>query len=337
LKHLGLYAPLVLGTAETVENEPLQWLLEGLAGEDLAPEVLAAEDSESLIKAESLLLEGRLPVFVLNEPKKETLADLVGALLPRKLVFLRGAGGLGPSGGSRIELSPGHYLPVHESGIGVINLRSDEAPLISGDFLVPAEVPWLSRCRYLLERLEERGITSSTISIASPLSLLQELFTVRGEGTLVKLGAQIETLPSYEDVDLDRLSALIRESFGRPILPHLFQRAPLALYLERDYRGLALVEEGCLGAAYLSKFAVSPIARGEGLGQDLWWSVARAHPAFYWRSRGDNPINSWYAAVCDGMQRSENWNVYWRGIPIETLAETVRDALARPVDLRVES
>ncbi len=333
LKHLGLYASVVIGAVDAVEAEPLEWLLEAMEGEELSPVVLDPEEPGALKTAEKHLLGGQFPVFVLRTPSDAGLSELVRSVSPRKVVFLRGAGGLGPSGGSRIELSSGHFLPVHESGIGVINLRSDERPLVDGGLLPDAHVPWLARCRRVLEALEVDAVTSSTVSIASPLSLLQELFTVRGEGTLVKLGAQIESFDRYDDVDLVRLASLISESFGRPVLPRLFQRVPLSIHLEREYRGLALVEPGFEDIGYLTKFAVLPIARGEGLGQDLWWSVARRHPRFYWRSRTDNPINAWYATVCDGMQRADEWNVYWRGVEIERVPRLAADALARPRDL----
>lgn len=333
LKHLGLYASVVIGAVDPVEEEPLEWLLEAMQGEDLSPVVLDPEETGALRAAAQRLEDGQFPVFVLRAPSDDRLAALVRDVSPRKVVFLRAAGGLGPSGGSRIELSPGHFLPVHESGIGVINLRSDERPLVDGAFLSETDVPWLARCRRVLEALEANAVTSSTVSIASPLSVLQELFTVRGEGTLVKLGAQIESFDRYDDVDLVRLASLIAESFGRPVLPRLFQRVPLSIHLEREYRGLALVEPGLEDLGYLTKFAVLPLARGEGLGQDLWWSVARRHPCFYWRSRADNPINAWYATVCDGMQRAREWNVYWRGVEIERVPRLVADALARPRDL----
>lgn len=333
LRHLGLYASVVIGAIDAVESEPLEWFLEAMQGEELSPVVLHPEEPGALDAADGLLRGGRFPVFVLQAPSEAGLADVVRAVSPRKVLFLRAAGGLGPSGGSRIELSPGHFLPVHESGIGVINLRSDERPLLEGAFLSETDEPWLGRSRRVLEALEAKAVTTSTVSIASPLSLLQELFTVRGEGTLVKLGAQIESYERYDDVDLVRLASLIGESFGRPVLPRLFQRVPLSIHLEREYRGLALVEPGLEDIGYLTKFAVLPVARGEGLGQDLWWSVARRHPRFYWRSRTDNPINSWYATVCDGMQRTEEWNVYWRGVGVERVPSLVNDALRRPRDL----
>jgi bifunctional N-acetylglutamate synthase/kinase len=333
LRHLGLFAPLVVGSADPVIEEEFGWLLEAMTNEDLSPEVLDAKSVDCLARAEELLGEGRWPVFVLPEPDPEVLARLVGEVSPRKFVFLRGAGGLGDPRGGRLELSPGHYLPVHESGIGVINLRSDEAALLSGNFLPPEDVPWLARCRQVLDALEAKGSPASTVAIASPLSLIRELFTVRGEGTLVKLGAPIETHVSYATVDLGRISSLIEESFGRPVLSRLFQRQPLELFVEREYRGLALVESGLGESAYLTKFAVLPVARGEGLGQDLWWSVARSYPSFYWRSRSDNPINAWYATVCDGMHRTERWNVYYRGVTPERVPAIIADAITRPEDL----
>ncbi len=88
---------------------------------------------------------------------------------------------------------------------------------------------------------------------------------------------------------------------------------------------------------FLSKIAVLPVARGEGLGQDLWWALTREHTAFYWRSRADNPINGWYTTVCDGMHRGPEWHVYWRGIGSGDVPRLVSDAIARPADFEPRS
>jgi acetylglutamate kinase len=83
---------------------------------------------------------------------------------------------------------------------------------------------------------------------------------------------------------------------------------------------------------YLSKFAVEPEARGEGMGRDLWQAISRDYPALYWRSRPDNPIAAWYDSVCDGLVRSPEWTVYWRGIDTAMIPDVVETACAQPAD-----
>src|SRR5690606_35976855 len=171
----------------------------------------------------------------------------------------------------------------------------------------------------------------STVSFTSPLSILRELFTVSGDGTLIKLGAALETFTSYGEVDRERVRALLSQSFGRIVKDQFWDRPVRAIHLESDYRGVALVEEGH-GAAFLSKFAVLPVARGEGLGQDLWWSLSRRSPELYWRSRPSNAINAWYVNVADGVHKTDRWHVYWRGVGVDRLPALIEDALRRPED-----
>ncbi len=106
---------------------------------------------------------------------------------------------------------------------------------------------------------------------------------------------------------------------------------PLAVYVEADYRGAAVVAHGS-PVPYLSKFAVEPEAQGEGMGRDLWQAISRDYPALYWRGRADNPIASWYASVCDGMVRLPEWNVYWRGIETHKIPDVIEAARSHPAD-----
>ncbi len=331
LSRLGLHAPILLNAfdreATLADRELVIEYLEelGVRAERFAPDASA----EDLILA---LRGDRVPVILLGEDAAGVLVRLARELSSRKLVVLRREGGIGPNGLLRIELSPGHVVEGHASGIGVINLRSDYDALIRSGHLDADDAELLEHIRRLLDRIaEHRGAQSAMLSVASPLSLLKELFTVRGAGTLVKRGAAILVHEGYEGVDLPRLRHLLESAFGKMLVPGFAERTPLRVFLEEDYRGVALLEQGDPGV-FLSKFAVQAVARGEGLGQDLLWAIVREHPAVYWRSRPDNPINPWYQTVCDGMQRGARWHVYWRGIAAHHLESIVRDAEARPAD-----
>jgi acetylglutamate kinase len=88
------------------------------------------------------------------------------------------------------------------------------------------------------------------------------------------------------------------------------------------------------GADYLSKFAVSHVAQGEGIGRDLWEAVTAQHDALYWRADPKNPIAEWYARECDGMQRTRDWTVFWRGVDADRIPSLIEDARARPNDFQ---
>lgn len=327
LLDLGLSPTVILGGLGTLPEDLTAHFLAAL-DEARVNYVLGDMDSG---KSESD--DGAPAVLVLSAESRgiPDLLGLVSALRPRRTLFLRRGGGLGPHRDRVLEISPGHVLGNDRSGIGVINLRSDAAELRDLELFSAEDRGYLDLASSILEGpLSEDA--RATVSVASPLSIVRELFTVSGEGTLIKLGSRIQTFDGLSGLDQARVYALIEESFGRPLYASFRERAPLKIYLEADYRGVAFLETG-KDAAFLSKFAVLPEARGEGLGQDLWWSITRDFPSLYFRARPDNPINAWYSSVCHGVHRSREWNVYWRSALPERLPALISDALSRPVDL----
>src|SRR5205823_11204177 len=132
----------------------------------------------------------------------------------------------------------------------------------------------------------------------------------------------IARLGGYAEVDLVRLDALLASSFGRPPAGDFFERDIARIYLEESYRGAALVRATPLGT-YLTKFAVTREAQGEGIGRDLWQLVTADSPTIFWRARPDNPISPWYTQQCDGMARFAEWHVFWRGLPAERIPEAI--------------
>ncbi len=336
LSRLGLHAPVLVGAFDREASEADRALVIDYL-EEIGVRAESVDEETSASHLVAALRGDRVPVMLLGAAAEDTLVRLGRELSSRKLVVLRREGGIGPNGLSRIELSPGHVVEGHASGIGVINLRSDYDALVRSNLLDAEDTELLDCIRRILDRVaDNRRAHSVMLSVASPLSLLKELFTVRGAGTLVKRGAAISVHDGYEGVDVPRLRGLLESAFERRLVPQFAERTPLRVFLEEDYRGVALLEQGDPGA-FLSKFAVQAVARGEGLGQDLLWTIVREHPAVYWRSRPDNPINPWYQTVCDGMQRGARWHVYWRGIAAHHLESIIRDAEARPADFEQAS
>lgn len=338
LADLGLVAPVVLGLldSETAAAPHAERLLKRLsvAGLEAAIHDADRHDLAEILRGE--LRAERIPVVVFAgattpEQRLAKVRSVAGALDTRKLVFLRRRGGLGGPAERPIELSPGHVLEIDHGTINVINLRTDRQALLAAKKLRKDDVELLERVRVLLEPDGPGEPAGFLVSIASPLNLLKELFTVKGAGTLIKTGSSIECYSSYDGLDRDRLRALIELSFGRPLAQGFFEQSPLAVYVEAAYRGVLVLHDAPF-APFLTKFAVEPVARGEGIGQDLWQAAVRDHPALYWRSRPDNPVSVFYQRVCDGMQRVADWHVFWRGVPPNAVASLIDDAVSRPRD-----
>jgi acetylglutamate kinase len=337
LADLGLHAPVVVGALESGSAAACcERLDQRLSGVGLSGARHRLDESDLLDQLREELGRGHIPVIDLSsngvadlDRRFDRLGSLVASLQSRKLVVLRRRGGIGAALEGPLELAPGHALEVQRAGISVIDVRSDADLLLASYRLNREDAELLSRARRLLEKPAGAGLL---VSVASPLDLLKELFTVKGAGTLIKLGSPIRRFGGFEGVDLRRLHALLEASFGKRLDPEFLSGSPLAAYLESGYRGAALLYEAP-PAPYLSKFAVDPVAQGEGIGRDLWRAIVRDHPRFFWRSRPENPIAAFYTRVCDGMVRCPSWQVFWRGLEVSAVPGAVEYALSKPPDL----
>ncbi|QHI68056.1 hypothetical protein [Tichowtungia aerotolerans] len=167
------------------------------------------------------------------------------------------------------------------------------------------------------------------ISVTSPMNLLEEIFTVKGAGTVFRKGSVI-IAPDFQALEKAKLSRLLEESFQRKPRAGALD-AVTKVYLEENYRGAMLLEEQGEGL-YLSKFAVGPEARGEGLAQELWNEMCRHHASFFWRSRVGNSVNQWYDRQADGHYTTSQWMIFWRGMPATSLPGLIEFCSSRPSD-----
>jgi bifunctional N-acetylglutamate synthase/kinase len=327
LADLDLFAPVLLGLYDP-ESAPAssERLVKRLpaAGLDACPHAMDEADLAERVREE--LHAERIPILHFPASDDSTLEQrlaLVGGLVQkletRKFVLLRRRGGLGRRERSSMN-----------GRLSVINLRTDYQNLLAAKAMPKRDLELLETARQLIDLTAPLPLL---VSVTSPLNLLKELFTVKGAGTLVKRGAQVERHDGYQSLDVERLKALFEQSFGKLLNSQFFGEAPLAVYLDVEYRGAAVITPGP-SAPYLSKFAVSPEAQGEGIGNDLWQAMQRDFPALYWRTRADNPIAAWYQGVCDGMVRRKPWHVFWRGLEPRLIPDLVADAEARPADFQ---
>jgi acetylglutamate kinase len=259
---------------------------------------------------------GSIPVICLEGSELESrlaqLASMLTDLRTHKLIFLRSEGGL---------TLDGQFLSV-------INLSDEFGALLARPEWTDAQREVLTCSRRIVLELVPHEVL---VTLTSPLSLLHELFTVKGAGTLLRRGARIERHEALEGVDLERLRGLLESSFGKPLRPNVLSRAYATTYIESQYRGASLVMSTRLGS-YMSKFAVTREAQGEGIGRDLWQALAADNPVLFWRARSQNAIRSWYEKQCDGLVRVRDWTVYFRGLAPERIPEAIGHALAQPLD-----
>jgi len=248
----------------------------------------------------------KVPVLVSEEMDLETALLQQLPDVAHRVHFVRAAGGLKSASG---ELLP--YVYTHKE-----NFQPLEQP----------ELDFLCLGRTLLA--ERPGIH---LSITSPINLLQEIFTVKGAGTLFRKGSTIQHYRGIESIDSARLLGLLETSFGRKLKSEAFLDNVDSAYIEQNYRGAVLLEKHPAGL-YLSKFAVGREARGEGLAMELWREVCDNHEPLFWRSNTANPFNSWYHQQADGHHRSGKWQIYWQGIATENISGVIEYCCSREED-----
>ncbi len=293
----------------------------GVAARLLAPPT--SGDGTLAAAARATAREGAIPVvpFDANSTRSvadrfEALGSLIDELQTRKLIFLQRRGGIAVDG----------------QPLGIVELNADLTNLVASPEVSRKQKTILSGVGRLLDRLPH----PCTFAITSPLDLLRELFTTSGAGTLVRRAARIDRHDDYSRIDTARLTVMLESAFNRPLSAGFLDRPVSRIYLEEQYRGVAMVIETSLGA-YMSKFAVERQAQGEGIGKDVWTALTADHSTVFWRSRAANPVNAWYTKQCDGMARMEPWQVFWRGVPPDRIAEAIAFSLAQPKDFpRVE-
>ena len=237
---------------------------------------------------EAQALAGRVPVLVTEEGLSRVLKSLLPRIA-RRAHLVRSAGWLRNGKGEPIY----HYY----------TRRKNAEPAH------PDESEVLEFCRGMLE---EGG--DIHLSVTSPLHLLEELFTVKGAGTVIRRGSSFFHAGALADIEAKRLVELLENSFDKELSETGFLDAAQDFHIESDYRAAALLEPHPVGA-FLSKFAVGVEARGDGLAQELWDEIVSRHEKIFWRSRIDNPINQWYRKKADGRHSLQDWLIFWRGLP----------------------
>lgn len=253
----------------------------------------------------------RVPILEMTQQKDGlNLLELAKALQPNKIIFLQ------PSGGLSVQKKRLRNLTIED----LPNLMAETTFSPGQTYFLNSVIATDKAVKY-----------SCSYIIASPLNILTELFTTKGSGTLIRRQITTKAFKSYRRVSKSRLKKSINSAFGKELNPTFFKRELLSGVVEENYRGGAIFTE-LSGLPYLSKFWVVEAARGEGIARDLWADICSDIPAFFWRSRMDNAFNDWYMRMCDGMQVSKGWRIFWRGLETPDIAPAILAAKSEPED-----
>ncbi|PVF99068.1 DUF619-domain-containing protein [Serendipita vermifera] len=340
-----------------------------------------------LVGLQSSLRAGEIPVIPpmaldsLCRSVRVSANDVVAALTRAMVEAGKSAPSL--SGSQPVDMTPLRLMIVNREG-GVpsyartglphllVNLTS-EYHQIHDTFLPqwksshPSSLANLSLARTCLSYMPR---TSSAIMVShrSPSSLIANLITNKPAQssslphallsgtrkltphtpTLFRHGLPIRVIRNAEEVDHQKMTALLEQSFRRKLDYDAFwKRVDGSLdfaIVAGDYEGGAIVtreefptEDGSKRTmAYLDKFAVLPSHQGDGTVDFLWVAL---HDESYglgtpfarnfiegsmqglgqgkdliWRSRADNPVNKWYYERSSGhlrMGEKKDWVMFW--------------------------
>ncbi len=300
--------------------------------EAIAPERLGLVGQVTrvhLAAVEAAIRAGQLPILaslgetaggqILNINADVAARALALGTQPFKIVFLTETGGL-----------------LDENGqiLSAINLVEDYDLLMAQPWLHSGMRLKLQEIKQLLDGLPH----TSSVSITKPHLLARELFTHRGSGTLIRQGERVQLIEGegFASIDQERLRGLLEDCFQRKLLLNYFDKKRFfRVYLADSYHATAiLTSEGRREIPYLDKFAVTQEAQGAGVGGSIWQRMRRDNPKLFWRSRVDNPINSWYFEHADGSFKSDRWAVFWYGLEgFPEVRACIEKALALPATL----
>lgn len=248
----------------------------------------------------------------------ETLVPLTNMLKTSRVVRLRSEGGL---------------LNRHlQSQARVINLRFERDQYLNSDDLSVYDKSVLENCDELIRRTSH----PLHVSVVSPISLLRELFSVKGAGSLVQMGTSILHFGAWEEINKGQLKKLLEASFEKRVTEEFFAKEFDHFYVEENYNGAAVVQDYA-AMSYVSKFAVGTEARGFGVGEDLWENLLENHERIFWRSDSEAFINRWYEKHCDGMHRIGRWTIFWKGLEPSQISMAIEFAASQEDDFFFET
>jgi acetylglutamate kinase len=271
-----------------------------LSQNSLNVRVVSSNSSICSDEIKEAIFNKKIPIVPITESEDEIfnilkiIKDIIKIINSKKIIYLTP---------ERLFQTENQYQ------ISMINYSNLESLDVAIDSLSSFEKTLISLIKDLLT--ESKSFLKSA-SVTTPISLFKELFTIKGNGTYFKLGSEI-IKTNLSDINKEKLKKLLEASFHRPIKNEFLDSKIDSILLESEYRGAAILKETKYGTL-LTKFAVDEIARGEGIGREIWDKMKNESEVIFWRANKQNPINKWYFKECDGMIKTENWNIYWIGL-----------------------
>ena len=140
---------------------------------------------------------------------------------------------------------------------------------------------------------------------------------------------------SIEAEQRQELLTLFEISFGKALrndsMLTSMEAVCMVTHLDQGLCGAALLEKTACGI-YLSKFAVAPAMRGDGIAKLMWEHLCEGYPAFFWRAHRENPFSAWYMRRSEDWCEQGEWCVFWHGLTQDEAEVATEYAVHRPID-----
>lgn len=235
---------------------------------------------------------------VMNINADIAIRQLVWESKPAKVLFVTPTGGL---------------LDENNQLISAVQLINQYQDLMSQPWLHSGMKLKIQQIYQLLKPMPRK----LSVSITSASELAKELFTHKGKGTFVSMGEHIHNHQILGTAVKMQLKSLLEATFKKKLKSDFFDGIDLkSLIISESGQAAALVTQGYNGNAYLNKFAVTPLAQGQGLGKSIWQQLLLSYPKVYWRSRMNNLINTWYHKQADCSYKKRGWIVFSCGMDL---------------------
>jgi len=197
--------------------------------------------------------------------------------------------------------------------------------------------------RYELDDLKSRGILSKgmlnkvlsiygtlqnrpggddyTAQVAAPGNLLKELFTRKGEGTLIRNGYEIVFAPVKHFVP-GIIRYILEEAFNKKLVEGYFAEPNMEVGQERVGKGaVTVIPNAVEDVAYLNSFGVINGYQKNGVGKDLFAAMVNRFGKIFWRSDPRRGIKDFYVEQSSGSQDFVSkdghlYRGYYRGLDI---------------------
>lgn len=294
-------------------------------GVNTAPLIAACEEGKVPLIAPVCYIDGQM--YNINA---DDAAQAIGAALdPMKSIFLTGVGGIYDS-------------PDIETAtlLKKIGMRGDYEKLVAEGTFDGGMLKKVEAIKAYLEVVSK----GAAVQVASPETLLTEMFTYHGAGTKVVMGYHFNKYPDAKsDVDQDVLIDLISGSIGKTLVDGYFEKNGFSgVIVEEDYGGCAIMQP-YNGWHYLDKFAVDPELWSTGIGSEMMDTVIEhaladtSKKGVFWRSdRSNERANRLYAnkilEMGGGFQTVGKWGIYWIGDASQDVVSLTEYASNKPED-----